>query len=451
MCNSTFCTKSRDRLAGMSDKLTKSDKSPEQRRMRKPETTLLSYESRSMGEHVWGYLKSYAKFCVLAFKEEFGLIGRHKLMKWLYLLIAFIVVGFIGDFLGIPLVELVKPIFNLLSLEWWIRISLAVVILFLLFIVDGSRRFNERTVRELNDSFNEQIAELQRNHERDVKALNDQIREIGEIHYKELDRQADNFREDIEKLKTAHKSEIRELKEQHESDMRKLAESNAMVQLALLDTHKKEIEINKKLSRSIFEGQLKREEDNRKRNNILRSSLLHKIREQASQLEELKKLKLIVNTYRKSEILIEQSADTLSITAYLYIHLENNAQYPIRVKSVGAAIFRKTKRGIDKKIRKSEALILPLAADEQIENLEFKAGVITPPSWLVGTIAISPRYGKRLNPNCFLRVTMEALTQPPYTVDLDVNWELARIRANSKPVYFTPRRSALYQAHKLKK
>lgn len=111
---------------------------------------------------MWSYIKAYFNFCALAFREVFKPIVSRKLVKWLYLLIAFVLSVIVSDFLGIPLLELSKPVFELLPVLWWVIVLLAIVIIFLLFLIDGSRRFHGRVINELNAAQREEISESRR-------------------------------------------------------------------------------------------------------------------------------------------------------------------------------------------------------------------------------------------------------------------------------------------------
>jgi hypothetical protein len=99
---------------------------------------------------MWKRIKPFFTFCGLTFNEKFKPIWSHKAMRYLYLLIAFILSVVVSNFLGIPLLDLVKPIFRLLSYQWWIIIGLLVVIAFWMLLLDGARQYHERIVGEIN-------------------------------------------------------------------------------------------------------------------------------------------------------------------------------------------------------------------------------------------------------------------------------------------------------------
>jgi hypothetical protein len=68
------------------------------------------------------------------------------LRKIAWPLLLFVVAWVLGAFFGIPLKRVIAPIYNLLPGLAWLIIALGVVIAFLLFLIDGARRFHKRTV-----------------------------------------------------------------------------------------------------------------------------------------------------------------------------------------------------------------------------------------------------------------------------------------------------------------
>lgn len=155
------------------------------------------------------------------------------------------------------------------------------------------------------------------------------------------------------------------------------------------------------------------------------------------QLEDLKKLRLIVNTNRQSEVRVEVEDGKYFITAYLKIHVENHALVSVPLRNLEASLLRKTKRGAEKEIPRSKTPLTALAGPEALLNHDVLAGRVSEPLWYFGVVDMLPGYWKRLNHTCFLRVTMEAMRQPPYSVDLDVDWQ--SLGRNGK-VYVTPRK-----------
>ncbi|HEV7857445.1 MAG TPA: hypothetical protein VGO91_02240 [Pyrinomonadaceae bacterium] len=169
-----------------------------------------------------------------------------------------------------------------------------------------------------------------------------------------------------------------------------------------------------------------------------------------AQLEELKKLKLIINTDHQSEVRInrhwnvpvmvgvEQSeSDEWHITAHLRMQLENNALANVLVKKLEASLVRKTKREEEKGMPKTKTSLIPLLGIEELVRHEVLAGRMTEQYWYSYEVDIPARYVKRLDSTCFLRVTMEAMRQPPSSIDLDVDWEEAKIKGTT---FLTPRK-----------
>ena len=72
-------------------------------------------------------------------------------MRWIYVAVG-IVFGVILDrVFGVPLWNLVRPIFQYLSIPWLMVLGLTIVVLPLLLLIDGARRLHKRTLSELNE------------------------------------------------------------------------------------------------------------------------------------------------------------------------------------------------------------------------------------------------------------------------------------------------------------
>lgn len=161
-------------------------------------------------------------------------------------------------------------------------------------------------------------------------------------------------------------------------------------------------------------------------------------RSHKSQLEELKQLKLVIHTNRQSEVRIEIEDDgEYFVTAYLKLHVENHALAPVPVKKMETFLYRKNKRGTEKEIPHSKSSLTSLDGTGELAKHDVGAGRETDPNWFQSFINMSPRYWKRLNHTCFLRVTLEAMRQPPYSIDLDIDW--VALDRDGK-VFVTPRK-----------
>lgn len=125
---------------------------------------------------MWNYIKSYAKFCGLAIKEKLP-SGRLKLLRTVWLIIAFLLSWVISSFLGIKLVDVFKAIYHLMPLYVWAYVGLGAVILFLSFLIDGARHFHERTTTEANESYQRAVSELTA----DYKTRLNRVTKLSEI------------------------------------------------------------------------------------------------------------------------------------------------------------------------------------------------------------------------------------------------------------------------------
>src|SRR5215204_5360890 len=119
---------------------------------------------------MWKRLRPYVTFCRLAFDERFKPLRGYKPVRWLFVVIAFIAGTVLGDTFDIPYIDLVKPVFKLLGYQWVIIIVFGGVIINLLFLIDGARRYHERIV-----------SELRTDHESEMKRREKHLNNIREL------------------------------------------------------------------------------------------------------------------------------------------------------------------------------------------------------------------------------------------------------------------------------
>lgn len=164
-----------------------------------------------------------------------------------------------------------------------------------------------------------------------------------------------------------------------------------------------------------------------------------------SQLEELKKYKLIfeiitklqstVQLYRDNQIALIEGGDFAKTERYiiradLKLFFENNDVDPLIVKNMDVLLFRKDRDGNEREVALPESSI-----DIHEDGSETKINLsemhimgrrITNPYWLHCQLVLPPEYGTRISEGYFLRVNMDAMGQDLYSIDLDVNWKAAR-------------------------
>ncbi|HEX8142202.1 MAG TPA: hypothetical protein VF553_06365 [Pyrinomonadaceae bacterium] len=248
----------------------------------------------------------------------------------------------------------------------------------------------------------------------------------------------------VEGIKETHKSAIEQLEKQHESDLTELNEGHRKMHLALMKIHEKEVEWRKEIFKSTVDSNAKSMKDIHNRYRAQAEEQSRKIRVQSSRILKLTKQtehKLIFEVHPKPQsqayVQYHPSFNKYLITANLEIHLENHDTTPRTIKRWEAWLIRKTKRGTEKKIREASILVLDKSGKETtLERVDILG--ITPDHWLHCALELPARYGKRLNQNCFLRVTLEATRQKPYPLDLDVDWQKAYTSGTN--VYVTPRK-----------
>lgn len=107
------------------------------------------------------WLKTYLNFCRLAFDERFKPLKGYKPVRWLSVFIVFVVGTVLGDALGYSLLDLAKPVIRLQTPDHWLATGLFGVILFLLFLIDGARRYHDKVIKELIAQNSKAVEELQ--------------------------------------------------------------------------------------------------------------------------------------------------------------------------------------------------------------------------------------------------------------------------------------------------
>lgn len=242
---------------------------------------------------------------------------------------------------------------------------------------------------------------------------------------------------EIDKVNEAHKAKIEQKEEEHKSEQSKLIEGHAKVELALMRLRETEVEGLKKNFRLIHEGQLKREEETRKRNDALIANLRHKLTDKVHQIYKLTtyKLKFEIDAPSRSFVTVTSYYDEqFSVMMRLYIRFENSDVHPLTVKGVSVLLIKKDEDDTESEIPLIKQDLYEVVYDEEhplskkeykwdSRNLSVGGRDWTPYHTIDGHINADGDYRKILDSSCFLRVTMEAMNQPPYSLDFDVNWE----------------------------
>lgn len=107
---------------------------------------------------MWRRVEPYINFCRLSL-YEFKSGREGKWMRLFYLAAGFLIAVVLDLILGIPVRQWAKAVFDLLHWHWWVVIFLSLVTFFLLLVIEGARRYHERTVKELNAEHASDISE----------------------------------------------------------------------------------------------------------------------------------------------------------------------------------------------------------------------------------------------------------------------------------------------------
>jgi hypothetical protein len=95
-------------------------------------------------EYLGFFRASVAEFSMDVWRHKAAKAGRAIL--WIAVGIA---AKFVSDWLGIPWKDIVVPIYRLLLPAWWVVIALGLVVIGLLAVINGSRKYHERIVKEI--------------------------------------------------------------------------------------------------------------------------------------------------------------------------------------------------------------------------------------------------------------------------------------------------------------
>lgn len=134
--------------------------------------------------------------------------------------------------------------------------------------------------------------------------------------------------------------------------------------------------------------------------------------------------------FKKTEPDVPIRMDLWVLTVNLRIRFENHDIHPIQLKKMKVSLLRKARDGREREIPLFRSLmeIFEEGTTGKFvpDQNQILGNRITPYYWVQCVLEVSERYGERLNQNAFLRVTVDALRQPPYSVDLDVDWKTSR-------------------------
>jgi hypothetical protein len=254
------------------------------------------------------------------------------------------------------------------------------------------------------------------------------------------------YEANINREKEAHKSQLEQQEKEHQSQQSKLIEGHVTSTLALRKLHETEMEGLKKHFQSVIEFEREQARKQQEHHNALVSEQSRKIREQSSRILKLTKHTLIFEVEECPQCRVSLSheaytfdppegepeeVDYYALNANVKIHFENNDTHQLMLKKrMEVSLLRKTGRGKEKIIplQSQPTLIVMVEGGTErpkLEDLRFPPITKTQSYIFYFGMRVPTRYGKRLNHNCFIRITMEAMRQPPYSVDLDVNWEEA--------------------------
>lgn len=322
--------------------------------------------------------------------------------------------------------------------SWKVWVALLATSL-LLSIFVAVYRYHMRTVAELNAGHKAEVDKLNEGYEREKSAITSALETQHKTAIFELQTQheseAEGLRSHINSLYEKYRGKMRAHRERHKAEMSqqrhaslaKQAEKDAEMERLKAEHGKEVASLQAQLDE--FKPKLIFEVDSCPQ---CRASLSHEKSTFAPPEGEPKEV------------------DHYVVQAHVKIHFENHSAKQLMLrKRMEVSLVRRTGKGKEKTIPPQQTNLLVAgegsAVMPKLEELRFDPITKTKPYMFYLGLAIPTRYGKRLNRNCFLRLTMEAMRQPPCYVDLDVDWEDAKTERGSA---MTPKTSAQCQAHR---
>lgn len=164
-----------------------------------------------------------------------------------------------------------------------------------------------------------------------------------------------------------------------------------------------------------------------------------------SELDKLKthKLKFDVDAERSQIHVSGHPYDDFSVGFQLHIRFENSDIYPLTVRSVIVLLIKRNEDKTESEIPHIKRLIYTsiMENDQQVDhswedrNLSINARELTLYHRVEGYVEVAGDYREILDKDCFLRVTMDAMNQPPHSLDFNVKWQ----NINLGWIHITPR------------
>lgn len=178
-------------------------------------------------------------------------------------------------------------------------------------------------------------------------------------------------------------------------------------------------------------------------------SLETQVRALQSELDNLKvyKLKFEIDAPSRSHIIVTSFYyETFNVMMRLYIRFENSDIHPLTVKRVSVLLIKKGEDETESEIPLIDSNLYEATYVEEgrlskkeykwdSRNLSVSGRDWTPYHTIEGHIDANGDCREMLDSNCFLRVTMEAMNQPPYSLDFNADWN----RAEGSWVHIIPR------------
>lgn len=143
------------------------------------------------------------------------------------------------------------------------------------------------------------------------------------------------------------------------------------------------------------------------------------------------KLTFEIDTPRSQISVDGHPYEEFNITLNFYIRFENSDIHPLIVRSVNVLLMKRNEDETESAIPLTEQILYTtlMENDEAIQhrwenrNLSINGRELTLYHTIDGYISVSGDFREILDSNCFLRVTMDAMNQPPYSLDFNVKWQ----------------------------
>lgn len=354
-------------------------------------------QPRKRGALSWDSFKADVQFCVDAIRQEYAGSRWYKIMSTTISKTnkaVSVIVGSSITTLAILFIYTNREF--LLRNKRWVAIALlSALASFLAWVVLTARRFHERVV-----------AELASEHAAGKEALLAQINSNSEA-----------YKEERTNLINSHREQIAELKRELAAEVERLRTGRDALKTQLDERNKRKLVLKVDVSQRGIDDP---------------SDAWESIKSEAS---------LYLNDLFLFDSDARARRRSFTLTARFVLNFETTTTDAVSVRTVTTRLMRERHNGRVKEVyrfRRHEVEVMATdswPARVTLDGWRIEGMTIVPPRVMdCKTLFIRNKRGRLLNRNYFLRLSVDAVSQPPFEVDLEADWETARETGRLVPI-----------------